>query len=222
MHILLIAENLGQAQFVQKGLQYENISTDLLPLTEVKQQLEKNILKNDGLFILIKTLNVLENIINISMKHKKILPIIVLANQYDELLETLVQEEKIKYFFTRPFPFRLIAAEMRTLIFQEKEKIIDKIIKVRDLELNRETREIVLNGKSLYLCNKQFALLEFFMSNAGKILSRSTLLENVWDRNANILTNTIDVHISKLREKIDTKNNEKFIRTIPCSGYIFS
>ena len=222
MHILLIAENLGQAQFVQKGLQYENLSTDLLPLTEIDQQLEKNIVKNDGLFILIKTINILENIVNLALTYKKSLPIIVMTHEYDELLNTLIQQKKIKSFFTRPFPFRLIASKMRMIIFQEKEKIVDKIIKIRNLELNRETREIVLNGKSLYLCNKEFALLEFFMTNAGKILSRSTLLENIWDRNANILTNTVDVHVSKLREKIDNENDEKFIRTIPCSGYIFS
>ena len=58
------------------------------------------------------------------------------------------------------------------------------------------------------------------MLNEGKVLSRETILENVWDRNANIFTNTVDVHINKLRKKI--KTDEKFIRTIPCSGYLIA
>ncbi len=109
---------------------------------------------------------------------------------------------------------------MRSNIFHDRERIDNSVLKIRELELNRETHEINFQGQSIYLRNKEFALLELLMLNEGRVLSRETILENVWDYNANIFTNTVDVHINKLRKKINAQ--EKFIRTIPCSGYLIS
>lgn len=221
MHILLLSENLRQAQFVQKGLHYENLSTDVLLLSASESEISHSIMNNDGVFLLITDAFSLEKYVDLCLCSKNI-PLIVLAQQYHVFFnELLDHKKKIRNFFVRPFPFRLLASEMRALIFQNREDFLHKTLKIRDLELNRETREICFQGRCIYLSNKEFGLLEFFMLNAGRILSRATILENVWDRNANILTNTVDVHINKLRRKIDDQSLEKFIRTVPCSGYIF-
>jgi DNA-binding response OmpR family regulator len=135
--------------------------------------------------------------------------------------ERLLTESKINFLFSRPFPFRQMSAEMRYAIFHQKEKMEFGKYILRDLELDLARHQVKLSDQSLYLRNKEFSLLHYLMVNKGKVLSRSDILENVWDRNANILTNTVDVHISQLRKKMGEGKNQKYIHTIPCTGYIF-
>lgn len=221
MHTLLLADQIRQAHFLQKGLQYENIPTQIVPLPISYQTLSTFLYNHDGLFVFTEKPSVLKALVEFCHRIKKEIPILVLSKHFDPIFADLQQEYLIKNYYIRPFPFRLMAADMRTYVYQYKEKIVQKVLKVRELELNRETREITIHGQSIYLRNREFALLEFLMMNCGKVLSRGTILENVWDRNASILTNTVDVHINKLRKKIDMTACEKFIRTIPCSGYLF-
>lgn len=222
MYSILFSENTNKAKFIKNGLYYENFFIDTFPLSYVKQELEDIICKIDGLFIYTSQFETLEMLIDTCLKIKNI-PIMILSEYFDPVLIDLANKKrKINCFYLRPFPFRLMASEMRTNIFQYKEQINDPILKIRHLELNRSTHEIKINDHSIYLRNKEFALLEFLMMNMGKVLSRTSILENVWDRNADIFTNTVDVHINKLRKKIEVPFEQKFIRTIPCSGYIIA
>ena len=149
-------------------------------------------------------------------------PIIVLAQSFDPRLFDYVQQQKIHQFFTRPFPFRNIAMEIRNLVYQLREQMHNRILRVRDLEIDRSTYGVKWKNVSIHLRHKEFILLEYLMLNAGKLLSREEILESVWDRNANVFTNTIDVHINKLRKKIDYFVEDKFIHTVHSLGYIFS
>ncbi len=222
MHTLLLAENSNKAQFIQNGLRCENLSTDILSLKASREHLLRSLHVAHGVFIFDDQVSVsMESTIDFCLNIRNELPIIVLSSGFQlSTFEMLYNLGKIRNFFVRPFPFRLIASEMRTNVFQEREKVQSTTLQRGDIVLNRDTREIKVSGKSIYLRNKEFALLEFLMLNEGKVLSRETILEHVWDRNANIFTNTVDVHINKLRKKI--KSTENFIRTIPCSGYLIS
>ncbi|MBU2523681.1 winged helix-turn-helix domain-containing protein [Patescibacteria group bacterium] len=88
-----------------------------------------------------------------------------------------------------------------------------------DLSLDRDRRLVLRGDKEIFLRNKEFNLLEYLMRNVGKVLSRDQILDNVWDREADIFTNTVDVHIHILRKKIDEGFEKKIIQTIPCIGY---
>ncbi len=83
------------------------------------------------------------------------------------------------------------------------------------------SRKLFISGKYIYLRNKEFSLLEYFMKNMGRVLSRTLILEEVWDRNILCPTNTVDVHVSSLRKKIKLPEDTDFIKTVPCVGYIF-
>ena len=89
------------------------------------------------------------------------------------------------------------------------------------VRLEISSHRFVVNEKSINLRNKEYSLMEFFMRNPGRVLSRTKILEEVWDRNAFCSTNTVDVHISSLRSKIKPYAPSGLIRTIPCVGYIF-
>lgn len=84
-----------------------------------------------------------------------------------------------------------------------------------------ESRKFLVSGVEVPLRNKEFNLLIYFLDNVGKILTRTQILEDVWDRNICCATNTIDVHVSTLRRKLRTYLNRDFIRTVNCVGYIF-
>jgi DNA-binding response OmpR family regulator len=88
-----------------------------------------------------------------------------------------------------------------------------------NLEINLERHEVKRGKRLISLRNKEYALLVCLMKNRGKVLTRTYLLETVWDRNTSILSNTVDVHINRLRRKIDGPSNNGLIQTIPCVGY---
>lgn len=88
-------------------------------------------------------------------------------------------------------------------------------------ELDVESRRFVVGGKRVSLRNKEFSLLYYFLENMGKVLSRTQILEDVWDRNIVCPTNTVDVHVSSLRKKFERYANKSCIKTVHCVGYIF-
>jgi DNA-binding response OmpR family regulator len=220
MHTLIIAQNLQQATFIKKGLYYENLGCDVLSYND--ENIPGDTIRiSDGVFLLIDDPFSVDWAASYCRKIKPNIPIAILAHKNDMVYERLLVERKINFIFIRPFPFRQMSAEMRFAIFQQKEKIEMGRYHVRDLEIDLVSHQVKKDSKNIYLRNKEFSLLHFLMANKGKVLTRTEILENVWDRNANILTNTVDVHISQLRKKIDADICNKYIHTIPCTGYIF-
>jgi len=96
-----------------------------------------------------------------------------------------------------------------------------KILKFNNLRLNTDARKLFVQSKAICLRNKEYSLLEFFMRNVGRVVTRTQILEEVWDRNIFCSTNTVDVHISKLRRKIHKYLKSPVIKTIHCIGYVF-
>jgi len=222
MQTLLITEDLHHGQFVQQGFKYESMPTLLASIHATPAEIAPMLTSCDTVFLLVHNIQLIDKVLPLLVPIHRPFIIVVLAKEYDSRLFEYVQAGKIHSFFTRPFPFRTIASEIRTLVYRQREQSTYQVHRLRDLELNRDTHEVRWKGQSIHLRHKEFVLLEFLMLNAGRLLSRETILESVWDRNANIFTNTVDVHINKLRKKIDYNVSEKFIHTVHCSGYIFS
>ena len=93
-------------------------------------------------------------------------------------------------------------------------------LKLADLELDRMTRRVMRNGKKIELTAREFQLLEFMMRHSGQVVTRTMLLENVWDYHFDPQTNVIDVHISRLRSKIDKGFERPLLHTIRGAGYM--
>jgi len=220
MKTLIISANQQQANFIKKGLAYESVFSNTLPATVTKEELELALRENDGLYVIYDNQAMLENIISCVEKVKQGMPIMVLSNDYHKHLDDLKLLKKIKDFFVKPFAFRHMASEMKFAIFDIKEKIEVRSYVVRDLELDLVSHQVKVGDDVIYLRNKEFLLLHFLILNKGKVLTRNEILENVWDRNADLLTNTVDVHISNLRKKLERGRSCKYIRTVPCLGYV--
>ncbi len=89
------------------------------------------------------------------------------------------------------------------------------------LEIDCDARRFFLGGRLVSLRNKEFTLLMYFVRNMGRVLSRTQILEEVWDRNIMCSTNTVDVHVSSLRQKFRRHVNKDYIKTVHCVGYLF-
>jgi two-component system OmpR family response regulator len=93
-------------------------------------------------------------------------------------------------------------------------------LKVGDLEMDLLSREVKRRGQTIDLQPREFRLLEFLMRYSGQVVTRTMLLENVWDYNFDPQTNVIDVHISRLRGKIDKQFDQPMLHTIRGAGYV--
>lgn len=89
------------------------------------------------------------------------------------------------------------------------------------IKIDMDARKIYIGSQMIILRNKEFNLLKYFFINTGKIVSRTQILEEVWDRNICCATNTVDVHVSSLRHKLRSYFGRNLIRTVYCIGYIF-
>ena len=121
---------------------------------------------------------------------------------------------------TKPFSFEELLAWIRALIRRPKNSL-NIVIKVHDLELNTKSFIVTREKKEIELSSKEYSLLEYLMRNAGKILTKEQIIAHVWNYDADILPNTIEVYIKNLRNKIDLpfKNKKPLINTIRGFGY---
>ena len=95
----------------------------------------------------------------------------------------------------------------------------ENVLKAADLELNRMTRQVRRAGKRIELSPKEYSLLQYLILHAGRTLSRTMIIENIWDQSFEGLTNIVDVYVRQLRRKIDEGYEPKLIRTVRGMGY---
>lgn len=125
-------------------------------------------------------------------------------------------------YLVKPFAFTELLARTEILARRtEKNKgtLTTKII-AADLEMDLLSRKVRRQGKEIELQTREFSLLEYILRNKGQVVTRTMLLENVWDYHFDPQTNVIDVHISRLRSKIDKDFDKPIIRTVRGAGYI--
>lgn len=96
----------------------------------------------------------------------------------------------------------------------------ENVLKFGDLEINRLTRQVKRDGRRVELSPKEYSLLEYLFLHPGRVLSRSMIVERIWDQSFEGLTNIVDVHIAHLRRKVDEGHAHKLIRTVRGLGYI--
>ncbi|GAB3314071.1 response regulator transcription factor [Larkinella ripae] len=123
-------------------------------------------------------------------------------------------------YLIKPFEFRELIARLRALNRRRALPSSDTILKIADLELNQESKTVKRGNQKILLTARELALLEFFMKNQNKALTRNEITEKVWDVNFDTGTNVVDVYVNYLRKKIDKDFSPKLIHTISGIGYI--
>lgn len=121
-------------------------------------------------------------------------------------------------YLTKPFELDELFARVRALLRRPQTKA-ENILKIADLSLDLNTHNVLRNNQKIDLTNKEFSLLEYLMRNAKIPVSKEQIISHVWDFDADILPNNIEVYISFLREKIDKPFEKKLIQTVRGIGY---
>jgi two-component system OmpR family response regulator len=123
-------------------------------------------------------------------------------------------------YLGKPYSFAELLARIEGLMRRHTAQPQSTRLCVRDLEMDLLARTVTRAGKPITLQPREFKLLEFLMRNAGHVVTRTMLLENVWDYHFDPQTNVIDVHISRLRTKIDKEFGEPMLQTVRGAGYM--
>jgi DNA-binding response OmpR family regulator len=123
-------------------------------------------------------------------------------------------------YLTKPFDFDELLVRIEALVRRAQHFApSSNVLKVADLELDRELLEVKRGGEPIKLTAKELAILELLMSAPGRVFSRTRILNQVWGYSEDPLTNVVDVYIARLRRKIDTKGREPLIETVRGHGY---
>jgi two-component system OmpR family response regulator len=122
-------------------------------------------------------------------------------------------------YLTKPFASEEMAARLEVLLRRARVQPRQTALRVQDLELDLVTREVRRGGRDVTLLPTEFKLLEFLMRNAGQVLTRTMIFEAIWGYHFDPGTNLIDVHLGRLRRKVDIPGLEPLIKTVRGSGY---
>lgn len=220
VRILLVEDDLKIASFVLKGMREAGFAIDhaadgevgfYMAVTEPYDAaiIDLMLPKLNGLSIIEK------------LREKKInTPVIILSakgtvNDRIKGLQTGGDD-----YLTKPFAFSELLARMHALIWRANRTPEPNSLKAGDLSINLMTREVIRDNKKIDLQFREFALLEYLMRNKGRVVSKTMIMEHVWDYNFDTKTNVVEARICKLREKIDKKFKKKLIHTIYGFGYV--
>ena len=122
-------------------------------------------------------------------------------------------------YLTKPFAFSELLARVRVLLRRGKAEV-KTVLQIADLMLDLVSHKVVRGSDEIELTGKEYSLLEYFMRNKDKVLTRTMIAEHVWDYNFDTFTNVIDVYINHLRKKIDKGRENKLLHTLRGVGYI--
>ncbi len=220
MRILIVEDDLTLAEFIKKGLTEEGYAVDIISNGEYGLNLA--LTYDFDLFILDVMLPVkdgLEICKSIRLKNKSV-PILFLSakDETNDIVKGL--DAGANDYLTKPFAFPELSARIRALLRLTAAPDKSGILKAGDLTLNMFTHKAERAGKEIDLTLKEYSLLEYFMRSQDRILTRTMIIEHVWNFNFDNFTNVVDVYLNYLRKKIDSGFEFKMLLTVRGSGYM--
>ena len=220
MHVLLIEDDLEAARFLVKGLRESGYTVD-----HAADGRDGLLRASDGRHDLIVTDRMLPNLDGLALieelRSKGIgTPVLVLSalGGVDDRIRGL--KAGGDDYLTKPFAFAELLARMEALLRRRAAAPQTTHLKVEDLEFDLLARSVTRAGREVELTSRELKLLEFLMRRAGQVVTRTMLLEGVWDLHFDPQSNLIDVHISRLRQAIDRGSDHPLIHTVRGSGYV--
>jgi two-component system OmpR family response regulator len=220
MRLLAIEDDAEAAAFLVKGLRESGYTVDLA--TDGRNGLFQATEEKYDLLIVDRQLPHLDglSIVQLLRKNGNRVPVLVLSalGSVDERIEGL--RAGGDDYLTKPFAFGELIARIEALLRRGQAAEVSTKLRVADLEMDLLGRTVHRAGHRLDLTQKEYQLLEFLMRRTGQVVTRTMLLENVWDLHFDPQTNVIDVHMSRLRSVVDKGFDKPLIHTVRGAGYI--
>ncbi|MFA6177354.1 MAG: response regulator transcription factor [Candidatus Paceibacterota bacterium] len=220
MKILIVEDEENIAKLLKKGLESEGYAVDYLTDGESGQN---RILMHhqDYDLIILDLMLPLKSGKEIchSMREMDIsTPVLVLTAKCDSVSKVSLLDIGADDYMSKPFELAELFARIRALTRRPKVSLPVEL-KISDLVLSAKDKKVFRNKKDLNLTLKEFRLLEYFMRRPNQVVERVDLVDNLWDFDQDSFSNTVDVYINRLRNKVDKGRKEKMIQTIRGVGY---
>jgi heavy metal response regulator len=219
VRLLVVEDENKVASFIKKGLEEEGYAVDLaadgeaglaMALERVHDLiiLDIRLPKMDGLQVL-QTLR----------QDKITTPVLLLTVRATIEDKVLGLDAGADDYLTKPFAFQELVARVRALL-RRRAETEPSVLQVGDLSLDPARRTVTRGGVKIDLTAREFSLLDYFMRNPGRVLTRTMIAEHVWDYSFDTSTNVIDVYVNYLRKKIDAEREPKLLHTVRGVGYV--
>lgn len=219
MRLLVVEDEKKLAGFIKKGLEEEGYAVDValdgkigleMALDRVHDLmiLDLHLPRKDGLTVLRE------------LRERKVLtPVLLLTVRATIEDKVMGLDCGADDYLTKPFAFEELLARVRALLRRRSEGK-QGMLQIDDLILDPARRTVFRGEQKIDLTAKEFALLDYFMRNPGRVLTRTMIAEHVWDYDFDSMTNIIDVYVNYLRKKIDSDREPKLIHTVRGVGYV--
>lgn len=220
MRILVIEDDVKIASFVQRGLTQEHYAVDSVSDGEEGASLAEDpaydLIILDLMLPKLPGMQVLQRI----RQRSRELPVLILTakGSVEDIVAAL--DAGADDYLRKPFQFSELTARVRALLRRRQRS--STTYQVADLILDPNRRLVTRGGRKIDLSSKEFALLEYLLQHAGTTVTRTRIVEHVWDINFDSFTNVVDVYVNYLRNKIDKQFSPPLIRTVRGVGYVLT
>jgi two-component system copper resistance phosphate regulon response regulator CusR len=219
VNVLVIEDDPTVGSFVKRGLEEQRYRVTLVPNGEEGER----VASSESFDVVILDMRLpgksgLDVLRSLRAQHLDT-PVLVLTAQDAVDAKVTTLRSGADDYVTKPFAFEELLARVEALSRRPKS-IATPILQVDDLEVNRDTREVMRGGEVIELTPKEFAVLEYLVRHAGRVMSRTLITEYAWGYHFDPGTNIVDVVINHLRKKIDAGRERKLINTVRGVGYV--
>ena len=221
MRILLIEDEKKVAEFVARGLRAHRFAVDTSNDGQSGWEMA-NACHYDLIILdlMLPGLGGTEVLKRIRQQGSK-MPILILTAHANTSEKVANFEAGADDYLTKPFAFEELLVRVKAL-FRRGGADPSDVLRIGDLEIDRASQQVKRAGKKIELTSKEYSLLEYLSANAGRVMSRTMIIEHVWDESFQGLTNIVDVYVRHLRSKVDDNHPKKLIRTVRGVGYAIS
>jgi len=218
MRILLIEDEVKLSGFIRRGLVAERYAVDVAK--DGRSGLELADTYQYDLIVLDLMLPEMDGgeVLRRIRRRNSSVPVLILSARGSVEDKVSHMETGADDYLTKPFAFAELLVRIKALMRRGPVNRASAI-RINNLELDRLSQQVKRGGQRIDLTSKEYALLEYLMSNAGRVLSRNMIIEHVWDQTFDGITNIVDVYIRHLRNKVDDGHEPKLLHTVRGVGY---
>jgi heavy metal response regulator len=219
MRILVVEDEQKVASFIRKGLEEEGYAVDVA--ADGEEGLAMSLACVHDLIILDIRLPKMDGlrVLQALRQDSVAAPVLLLTVRATIEDKVLGLDAGADDYLTKPFAFQELVARVRALL-RRRAEADPTILQIGDLSLDSARRTVSRGGERIDLTPREFTLLDYFMRNPGRVLTRTMIAEHVWDYSFDTSTNIIDVYVNYLRKKIDAGQTSKLLHTVRGVGYV--